>query len=61
MIKKIITELQKKYISVIISDHNAKDLMSVSDRCVRISGGEIVASGNPRQIINDAQAKKLYF
>ena len=35
--------------------------MSVSDRCVIISGGEIVASGNPRQIINDAQAKKLYF
>ena len=61
MIKKIITELQKKYISIIISDHNAKDLMSVSDRCVIISGGEIVASGNPRQIINDAQAKKLYF
>ena len=61
MIKKIITDLQKKYISVIISDHNAKDLMSVSDRCVIISNGEIVASGNPRQIINDTQAKKLYF
>jgi lipopolysaccharide export system ATP-binding protein len=61
MIKKIITELQKKYISVIISDHNAKDLMEISDRCLIISDGEVVASGNPRQIINDPKAKKLYF
>ena len=61
MIKKIIVELQKKLISVIVTDHNAKDLMNVSDRCIIISNGEVIISGNPRKIINDPKARQLYF
>ena len=61
MIKKIILSLQKKLISVIVTDHNAKDLMNVSDRCIIISDGEVIISGNPRKIINDPKARQLYF
>ena len=61
MIKKIILSLQKKLISVIVTDHNAKDLMNVSDRCIIISNGEVIVSGNPRKIINDPRARQLYF
>ena len=61
MIKKIIVSLQKKLISVIVTDHNAKDLMNVSDRCIIISNGEVITSGNPRKIINDPKARQLYF
>ena len=61
MIKKIIVSLQKKLISVIVTDHNAKDLMNVSDRCIIISNGEVIISGNPRKIINDPRARQLYF
>ena len=61
MIKKIIVSLQKKLISVIVTDHNAKDLMNVSDRCIIISNGEVIVSGNPRKIINDPKARQLYF
>tara|TARA_B100000470_G_scaffold16355_1_gene11183 strand:+ start:798 stop:1568 length:771 start_codon:yes stop_codon:yes gene_type:complete len=61
MIKKIIVDLQKKLISVIVTDHNAKDLMNVSDRCIIISNGEVIISGNPRKIINDPRARQLYF
>ena len=61
MIKKIIVDLQKKLISVIVTDHNAKDLMNVSDRCIIISNGEVIVSGNPRKIINDPKARQLYF
>ena len=61
MIKKIIVDLQKKLISVIVTDHNAKDLMNVSDRCIIISNGEVIVSGNPRKIINDPRARQLYF
>ena len=61
MIKKIILSLQKKLISVIVTDHNAKDLMNVSDRCIIISNGEVIVSGNPRKIINDPKARQLYF
>ena len=61
MIKKIIVSLQEKLISVIVTDHNAKDLMNVSDRCIIISNGEVIISGNPRKIINDPKARQLYF
>ena len=61
MIKKIIVSLQEKLISVIVTDHNAKDLMNVSDRCIIISNGEVIISGNPRKIINDPRARQLYF
>ena len=61
MIKKIILSLQKKLISVIVTDHNAKDLTNVSDRCIIISNGEVIISGNPRKIINDPKARQLYF
>ena len=61
MIKKIIVSLQKKLISVIVTDHNAKDLMNVSDRCIIISNGEVIISGNPRKVINDPKARQLYF
>ena len=61
MIKKIILNLQKKLISVVVTDHNAKDLMNVSDRCIIISNGEVIISGNPRQIINDPKARQKYF
>ena len=61
MIKKIILSLQKKLISVIVTDHNAKDLMNVSDRCIIISNGEVIISGNPRKIINNPRARQLYF
>ena len=61
MIKRIILNLQKRLISVIVTDHNAKDLMNISDRCIVISNGEVIISGNPRQIINDPKARQTYF
>ena len=35
--------------------------MNVSDRCIIISNGEVIISGNPRKIINDPRARQLYF
>lgn len=61
MIKRIIINLQRKNISVIISDHNFSALLSISDRCIVISEGEVIISGNPRDIIHDKKAKEFYF
>ena len=61
MLKRIILNLQRKNISVIISDHNFSALLSISDRCIVISDGEVIISGNPRDIIHDKKAKEFYF
>ena len=44
MIKKIIINLQKKGVSVLITDHSAQNVLSIVDRCSIISGGEIIST-----------------
>ena len=61
MIKKIIIDLQKKGVSVLITDHSAQNVLSIVDRCSIISGGEIITSGKPKEIILNKQARQLYF
>ena len=61
MIKKIIIDLQKKGVSILITDHSAQNVLSIVDRCSIISGGEIITSGKPNEIINNNKARQLYF
>ena len=61
MIKKIIINLQKKGVSVLITDHSAQNVLSIVDRCSIISGGEIIISGKPKEIIHNSKARQLYF
>ena len=61
MIKKIIIDLQKKGVSVLITDHSAQNVLTIVDRCSIISGGEIITSGKPKEIIHNNKARQLYF
>jgi len=61
MIKKIIIDLQRKGVSILITDHSAQHVLSLADRCSIISGGEIITSGKPNEIINHNKARQLYF
>jgi lipopolysaccharide export system ATP-binding protein len=60
-IKGLLLKLQAKGCAVLVTDHNASQLLSVVDRAYVIANGAIVANGTPRQIVNTAEAKKLYF
>ena len=60
-IKGLLLKLQNRGCSVLVTDHNASQLLSVVDRAYVIANGSIVANGTPRQIVNTAEAKKLYF
>ena len=60
-IKGLLLKLQYRGCSVLVTDHNASQLLSVVDRAYVIANGTIVANGTPRQIVNTAEAKKLYF
>ena len=61
MIKKIIIDLQRKGVSILLTDHSAQNVLSIVDRCSIISGGEIIISGNPKEIIHNKKAQNLYF
>ena len=60
-IKSLLLKLQSRGCAVLVTDHNATQLLSVVDRAYVIANGNIVANGTPRQIVNTAEAKKLYF
>ena len=60
-IKGLLLKLQSRGCAVLVTDHNASQLLSVVDRAYVIANGTIVANGAPRQIVNTAEAKKLYF
>jgi len=60
-IKGLLLKLQNRGCSVLVTDHNASQLLSIVDRAYVIANGSIVANGTPRQIVNTAEAKKLYF
>ncbi len=60
-IKSLLLKLQARGCAVLVTDHNASQLLSVVDRAYVIANGAIIANGTPRQIVNTTEAKKLYF
>ena len=60
-IKELLLKLQARGCAVLVTDHNATQLLSVVDRAYVIANGTIVANGTPRQIVNTTEAKQLYF
>ena len=60
-IKGLLIKLQSRGCAVLVTDHNAPQLLSVVDRAYVVANGTIVANGTPRQVVNIAEAKKLYF
>ena len=62
MLQEIIVNLQTyNKLSIIICDHQARDLLSCVDEAVIISNCKIIASGSPKYLINNSDAKNAYF
>ena len=60
-IKGLLLKLQSRGCAVLVTDHNASQLLSVVDRAYVLANGVIVANGTPRDIVNMPDARKLYF
>ena len=59
-IQKIIKQLKDKDIGIIITDHNVRDTLSITDHSYVIYEGEVLISGNSNYLINNPTAKKIY-
>jgi lipopolysaccharide export system ATP-binding protein len=59
-IQQIITQLTRKGIGVLISDHNVRETLGVCDHAYIMSQGQVIESGPPDRIISSAIAKKNY-
>ncbi len=59
-IQTIISHLKSKGIGVLITDHNVRETLSITDRAYIINAGEIIASGLPSEVAQDEKVKQIY-
>jgi lipopolysaccharide export system ATP-binding protein len=59
-LQKIIFDLKASGIGVLITDHNVRETLSVTDRAYIINQGRIFRSGTPEQLGNDPEVKRVY-
>ena len=59
-IQSIVFSLKKKDIGVLITDHNVRETLSITDRSYLLFGGQILKSGTSAVLANDDEAKRLY-
>ena len=59
-IQKIVTELTKKNIGILITDHNVRETLSITDRSYLLFNGVILKSGTSEFLANDEEARRLY-
>jgi len=59
-IQGIINTLKNKNIGVLITDHNVRETLSITDRSYLLYNGEILKSGTTKELTKDEDVKKLY-
>jgi len=59
-LQKIIFDLKGSGIGVLITDHNVRETLSVTDRAYIINEGRIFRTGTPEQLGNDPEVKRVY-
>jgi len=59
-IQRIMNELTAKGIGVLITDHNVRETLGVCQRGYVVSGGTVMASGTPEEILANPQVREVY-
>ena len=59
-IQKIIFRLKQKSLGILITDHNVRETLAITDRAYIMSEGEILKSGTSEFLASDAEARKIY-
>jgi lipopolysaccharide export system ATP-binding protein len=59
-IQKIISELSDGGIGVLVTDHNVRETLRVTDRAYIISNGRMFRAGSPAELSQDAEVRRVY-
>ena len=59
-IQRIIADLKKSGIGILITDHNVRETLAVTDRAYIINNGRIFRSGSPATLAHDPEVRKVY-
>ena len=59
-IQRIIAQLTKKNIGILITDHNVQETLAITDRTYLMFEGSILKAGKPEELANDEMVRKVY-
>ncbi|MCX5709550.1 MAG: LPS export ABC transporter ATP-binding protein [Candidatus Omnitrophica bacterium] len=58
--QEIIKELKQRGLGILLTDHNVRETLSITDRAYLIADGKILISGSANDLINNPQARQVY-
>jgi lipopolysaccharide export system ATP-binding protein len=59
-LQRIILDLKKSGIGILVTDHNVRETLSVTDRAYIINEGKIFRSGRPDDLAADPEVRRVY-
>jgi lipopolysaccharide export system ATP-binding protein len=59
-LQRIISDLKRSRIGIVITDHNVRETLSVTDRAYIIHNGEVFRSGPPSELESDPEVRRVY-
>jgi len=59
-IQGIVSQLRTKGLGVLITDHNVRETLQITDRAYIMSEGQILKSGTAQSLANDPEARRIY-
>ena len=59
-LQRIIGDLKKRGIGILVTDHNVRETLAVTDRAYIINAGRIFRAGSPESLGNDPDVRRIY-
>ena len=59
-IQNIIRHLKKRGLGILITDHNVRETLSITDRSYVMQKGKVLIEGTPYEIANNPEARRIY-
>src|SRR5687768_3888148 len=59
-IQRIVSQLRARGIGILITDHNVRETLKITDRAYIIKEGEIFRQGAPESLSSDAEVRRIY-
>jgi lipopolysaccharide export system ATP-binding protein len=59
-LKKMLTHLRSQGLGILITDHNVRDTLSITDRAYILNNGTVLAEGTAEELVKNTSVKEAY-
>lgn len=59
-IKEMVVGLTRRGIGVLVTDHNVRDTLTITDRAYILESGRVLASGSPKELVESVDVRRMY-